>query len=73
VLRIKFEPKTPVFERLKTVHALDRGATMIGTEYIYKALNTAPVLCDVIERAHAARTLRKHCSLVERVWVPGVT
>jgi hypothetical protein len=25
-----FEPKTPVFERPKTVHALDRAATVIG-------------------------------------------
>jgi hypothetical protein len=26
-----FEPKIPVFERGKTVHALDRAATVIGT------------------------------------------
>jgi hypothetical protein len=28
--RVGFEPKTPVFERAKTVHALDRAATMTG-------------------------------------------
>jgi hypothetical protein len=28
--RVKFEPATPVFEREKTVHALDRAATAIG-------------------------------------------
>jgi hypothetical protein len=28
--RVKFETKTPVFERAKTVHALDRAATVIG-------------------------------------------
>jgi hypothetical protein len=28
--RIRFEPMTPVFERAKTIHALDRAATVIG-------------------------------------------
>jgi hypothetical protein len=27
---VGFEPTTPVFERAKTVHALDRAATVIG-------------------------------------------
>jgi hypothetical protein len=30
-----FESTAPVFERAKTVHALDRAATVIGTEIIY--------------------------------------
>jgi hypothetical protein len=29
--RVGFEPTTLVFERAKTVHALDRAATVIGT------------------------------------------
>jgi hypothetical protein len=29
--RVRFDPTTPVFERAKTVHALDRAATVIGT------------------------------------------
>jgi hypothetical protein len=29
--RMRFEHTTPVFERAKIVHALDRAATMIGT------------------------------------------
>jgi hypothetical protein len=29
--RFGFEPTIPVFERAKTVHALDRAATAIGT------------------------------------------
>jgi hypothetical protein len=29
--RVEFEPTTPVFERMMTVHALDRAATVIGT------------------------------------------
>jgi hypothetical protein len=28
--RMGYEPTTPVFERAKTVHALDRAATAIG-------------------------------------------
>jgi hypothetical protein len=33
--RVGFEPTTPVFERAKTVHALDRAATVIGEENAY--------------------------------------
>jgi hypothetical protein len=28
--RVGFEPMTPVFERAKTVHAVDRATTAIG-------------------------------------------
>jgi hypothetical protein len=28
--RVGFEPMTPAFERAKTVHALDRAATVFG-------------------------------------------
>jgi hypothetical protein len=28
--QVRFEPMIPVFERSKTVHALDRAATVIG-------------------------------------------
>jgi hypothetical protein len=30
ILRVGSEPMNPVFERVKTVHALDRAATVIG-------------------------------------------
>jgi hypothetical protein len=30
--QVGFEPKIPVFERAKTVHALDRAATVIERE-----------------------------------------
>jgi hypothetical protein len=30
MLRVGYEPTVPVFERAKTVHALDRAATVIG-------------------------------------------
>jgi hypothetical protein len=29
--RVEFEPTIPVFERAKTVHALDRAATVVGS------------------------------------------
>jgi hypothetical protein len=29
--RVGFEPMTPMFEQAKTVHGLDREATVIGT------------------------------------------
>jgi hypothetical protein len=29
--RVGFEPTIPAFEQAKTVHALDRAATVIGT------------------------------------------
>jgi hypothetical protein len=31
---VRFEPTTPVFERAKTVHALDRAATVIIDKHI---------------------------------------
>jgi hypothetical protein len=32
--QVGFEPTTPVFERARTAHALDRTATVIGCLYI---------------------------------------
>jgi hypothetical protein len=32
---VEFEPTNPVFERVKTVHALDRAATVIGFGFNY--------------------------------------
>jgi hypothetical protein len=37
--RVGFERTTPVFERAKTVHALDRPATVIGHFSILLTLN----------------------------------
>jgi hypothetical protein len=33
ISRAGFEPTTPVFERAKTIHALDRAATVFGPKY----------------------------------------
>jgi hypothetical protein len=32
--RVGIEPTIPAFEQMKTVHALDRAATVIGRNYI---------------------------------------
>jgi hypothetical protein len=34
--RLGFEPTTPVFKRAKTVHALERAATVIDMDYYLK-------------------------------------
>jgi hypothetical protein len=31
--QVRFEPMIPVFERMKTVHALDGAATVIGARF----------------------------------------
>jgi hypothetical protein len=38
---VGFEPTIPVFERVKTVHALDRAATVINHIFIYIVPNMA--------------------------------
>jgi hypothetical protein len=37
--RVGFEPTIPVFEREKTVHALDRAVTVIGNNAVSIAKN----------------------------------
>jgi hypothetical protein len=44
---IGFEPTTPVFERAKTVHALDSAATVIGSFVYYKTLLWHTTLCQL--------------------------
>jgi hypothetical protein len=44
---VRFEPTTPAFERAKTVHPLDRAATVIGqgiTLHLGKKFKVVPVL-----------------------------
>jgi hypothetical protein len=36
--RVEFEPTVPVFDREKTVHALDRAVTVIG-EHFFLPIN----------------------------------
>jgi hypothetical protein len=35
MLIVRFEPKTPLFERTKAVHTLYSAATVIGIQFIY--------------------------------------
>jgi hypothetical protein len=45
--RVGFEPMTPVFERAKTVHMLDRAATMIGNLYYRRTKSNFAILTNV--------------------------
>jgi hypothetical protein len=38
--QVRFEPTIPMFERAKTVHALDRAATAIGLPTVYGITKT---------------------------------
>jgi hypothetical protein len=49
--RVAFEPMTLVFDRVKTVHALDHAATMIGMMYE----NMIPLLCSRTVATKAVR------------------
>jgi hypothetical protein len=42
--RVGFEPTIPVFERTKTVHALDRAATVIGRPQTLPAGNSVVLI-----------------------------
>jgi hypothetical protein len=42
--RVGFEPPTPMFERAKTVHPLDRASAVIGRDISYSFLNVVSVL-----------------------------
>jgi hypothetical protein len=46
--RVGFEPMTPVFERAKMVHALDRAATVNGSLYSTRNRNTSSSFGDKI-------------------------
>jgi hypothetical protein len=41
MLQVGFEPMIPVFQRAKTVHALDRGASAIGLVAVYGDITDA--------------------------------
>jgi hypothetical protein len=48
--QVEFEPTTPMFERVKTVHALDRAATVIGQEDIWSSKCIAPRILYLLDR-----------------------
>jgi hypothetical protein len=57
--QVGFEPMIPVFGRAKTVHALDRAATVIGSrqKYIYTKY--------VYHTSHTRATYSPHIILLE--------
>jgi hypothetical protein len=50
--RVGFEPTIPVFERAKTVHALDRAVTPIGLLVLYGDLKQRPIFMLFLHRVH---------------------
>jgi hypothetical protein len=46
--RVRFEPTIPVFERVKTVHALDRAATVIGRITAKRRLMSFGMWCPAV-------------------------
>jgi hypothetical protein len=53
--RVGFEPTIPVFERAKTVHSLDRAATVIRMEFGYWTLFTYPARQPALRIGHWPR------------------
>jgi hypothetical protein len=44
---VGFEPTIPVFERAKTIYALDRAATVIGMVLVYEYSSHRVLLLDI--------------------------
>jgi hypothetical protein len=47
---VGFESAIPIFEREKTVHALDRAATVFGALYVYIYIYAGTNICPAIIR-----------------------
>jgi hypothetical protein len=57
MLRVGFEPTIPVFDRAKTVHALDRAATVIGYYvFIYSLFNNSVSISESLSTDHWSGT-----------------
>jgi hypothetical protein len=51
--QVGFEPTILVFERVKTVHTLDRAATVIGSYvFIYSLFNNSVSMTDLLSTGH---------------------
>jgi hypothetical protein len=48
--RVGFEPTIPAFKRAKTVHALDRAATVFGKIKIYTTIFFPRLFCTGVKR-----------------------
>jgi hypothetical protein len=49
---VRFEPTISVFERAKTVHALDCAVTVIGIVVLYLYINLSTLFLSNISRVH---------------------
>jgi hypothetical protein len=56
----EFEPTAPVFERAKTVHALDRAATVVVGSKLYQ--NDTVGICVCVYQLHSLSPLYKEPS-----------
>jgi hypothetical protein len=54
--RVGFQPTIPAFERAKTVHALDRAATVIGC-YVHNGTVSPNTLCYYCKHARYVDSL----------------
>jgi hypothetical protein len=50
--RVGFEPMIQVFERVKTVHALDRAATVIGIVSFNSKFHTIAITGNLIAQRY---------------------
>jgi hypothetical protein len=61
--QVGFEPTIPVFERAKTIHAIDRPATVIGGVPQIPHANAAMVL-EVRPQSYPCTSVRVHYLLL---------
>jgi hypothetical protein len=62
--RVEFEPTTPVFERAKKVHVLDRAATVIGCGFHVWTQNAGFEAFTVVAMKNAIILNVTRCSLL---------
>jgi hypothetical protein len=63
--RVGFEPTIPVFERAKTVHALDRAATVIG----YASPYTETLFPDILTQCWSFSARDHDLTCVKALWL----
>jgi hypothetical protein len=63
--RVEFEPTIPVFEWTKTVHALDRAATVIGICWNYEIKFQGASVHNKLTFAHS---VKKFPTIYETQW-----
>jgi tRNA A37 N6-isopentenylltransferase MiaA len=67
--RVEFESTTPVFERAKTVHALDRAATVIGGTMSYVII----LVFSLSGQGKATKSIGQHSHLKEQLLIQDIS